>query len=197
MNFKSFKTLALLGSAVIGLSLAPGVANADPDDDVTAAIQTSTTITATAGAVMDFGIWLIGIPASNVNSSTLVMDPQTGGVTPTTGGGHQLIALTGSTPAFGTVSVVLPTGADGLTLQMSHGALTPALGAGLVLSDISYYNPDTPAQTGVMTASTQVPITITTGDTGVAVQFGGTITASGSTPTDGPHGETFNVAFAY
>jgi hypothetical protein len=196
MNFKSFKTLALVGSAVIGLGLTSGLAFAADNDDVDASITTSTTITATAGAVMDFGVWLIGIPTGNLNSSTLVMNPQTGAVTPTTGGGHQLIVLPGA-PAFGTVTVTLPAGADGLTLQMSHDALTPALGAGLTLSNISYYNPDTPAQTGVMTPTTQYPITILDGATGSAVRFGGTITADTATPTDGAHGETFNVAFAY
>ena len=194
MNFKTLKSLALVGSALT-LGIVSGNAVAAPNDTMDASITTSSTITATAGAVMDFGSWLVGIPGGSLATTTLVMNPNTGAVVRTAGAGHQVIALPGAT-AYGTVTVTLPTGANGMTLQMSHAALTPTLGPGLALSNISYYNPNTPAQTGVMTATTKYPITITTGATGVAVRFGGTITAS-ATPNEGDHGEVFNVAFAY
>lgn len=193
MNFREMKKLALVGTAVLSLGMASG-AMAAPNDTMDASITTSTTITAVAGAVMDFGAWLIGVPGG-APSSTLVMNPNTGAVVSTPGAGVSLIALPGA-PAVGTVNVTLPAGANAVTLQMSHGALPNTLGAGLQLSAISYYNPDTPAQTGVMTPATQYPITILVGATGVDVQFGGTITAT-ATPTTGAHGEVFNVAFAY
>lgn len=193
MNFKSLKTLALVGSAIAIGFAAPAMA-AD-NDNVDASITTSSTITATAGAVMDFGSWLIGVPLTSVATSTIVMDPTDGSVAPTAGADHQLIQLAGLT-AYGTVTVTLPAGANGMTLQMTRGAAAATLGAGLALTDVSYYNPDTPAQTGPMAAATAYPITITTGLTGVAVRFGGTISATAPV-TDGDHGDTFNVAFAY
>lgn len=194
MNFKTLKTLALMGSAIVAVGIGSNSAAAAPNDAMDASITTSSTITAVAGAVMDFGSWLIGVP-SGAPASTLVMNPNTGAVVPTAGTGVSLIALPGA-PAVGTINVTLPAGANAVTLQMSHGVLPNTLGAGLQLSAISYYNPNTPAQTGVMAPSTPVPITITTGATGVDIRFGGTITAT-ATPTTGAHGEIFNVAFAY
>lgn len=193
MNFTNFKKLALLSGAIMAVGMTSG-AIAAPNDTMDASITTSSTITATAGNVMDFGRWLVGVP-SGAPASTLVMNPNTGVITPTAGAGVSLIALPGA-PAVGTVNVTLPAGANAVTLQMSHAALPNTLGTGLQLSAISYYNPDTPAQTGTMVAATPVPITILNGSTGVAIRFGGTITAT-ATPAEGAHGEVFNVAFAY
>lgn len=195
MKFNKLKTLALMGSAIVAVGMASNIAKAAPNDTMDASITTSSTITALAGDVMDFGSWLIGIP-TGAPASTLVMNPNTGVVVSTAGNvATSLIALPGPTQV-GTVNVTLPAGANAVTLQMSHGALPNTLGAGLQLSAISYYNPNTPAQTGVMAPSTPVPITILNGGTGVNIRFGATITAT-STPVNGAHGEVFNVAFAY
>lgn len=195
MTFTNIKKLSLMGAAVVAIAFGSATVSAAPNDTMDASITTSSTITAVAGDVMDFGTWLIGVPTGQP-ASTLTMNPNTGVVTVNKNGGtSNIVALPGATTP-GTVVVTLPAGANGMTLQMSHGALPGTLGTGLALSNISYYNPNLTTQTAVMTPSTQYPVTITNGATGVAVRFGATITAS-ATPDNGAHGEVFNVAFAY
>jgi len=198
MDFKKLKSLALVGTAVLGLGLlsqstpsngaSPNVAT------MNAKLATQSTITAVAGAHVDFKTWLIGVPTA-APASTLVMSPVDGSVTKTPGAGVQLIQLSG-TPNFGVITVSLPTGAVGLQLQMTEGTITNTLGAGLTLTSISYYNADSVLETGNLTPGTPVPVTFDAAKNTNAIQFGATITAT-ATPAQGAHTNVVNMTFAF
>ena len=193
MKFKSLKTLALVSAAVLGMSMP---VNAADNANVTVDIETAGGITALTQTDMNFGHWLVGVHPGD--APTIVMTPA-GVLSTTTGVGSQLIKLdAGANGTQGTVLVTLPTGADGLTLQMSRGAITNFTDTSLSLGTITYSNSDA-AQTGtLLEADPGKPITITTGATGATVSFGGTITASGTPVGDNVlHTASFLVSFAY
>jgi hypothetical protein len=196
MKFNSFKTLALVTTAMVGLSMPINV-NAAPNALVTVDIETQAGITAATQQDMDFGSWLIGVhPGDN---PTVVLEPD-GDLTTTTGVGSQLIELTGATTGdVGEVLVTLPTGADGITVQMSRGAITPFADGSLVLGTITYLNSDDVLQTGTLLENDPgKPITVDVGATGATVSLGGTVTASATPVGDGVvHTASFNVSFAY
>lgn len=201
MTYKTFKTLALVGATAISLGLMSYQANAANTANVTFDIDTLSGITATTGSTMDFGTWLIGIHTGDTPTITMATDGTFSAVG--TPGTSQVKNLTGATSGTaGTVTVTLPAGADGLTLQMTRTAVTDFADAGLTLEDslITYSNGDAlgAAQNGTFLSgpTNNVPISITTGATGAVVSFGGTITAS-ATPSDATHTASFDVTFAY
>jgi len=198
MDFKKLKSLALVGTAVVGIGLlsqsTPSIGAATNVATMNAKLATTSTITAVAGAHVDFKTWLIGVPVA-APASTLVLNPNTGVVVKTPGAGVQLIQLSG-TPNVGIITVSLPAGAVGLSLQMTEGVVTNTLGAGLALTSVSYYNPQTPAETGVLTPGTPVPVTFGAASVSVPLQFGATITAT-ATPAQGLHTNIVNMVFAF
>ena len=193
MKFQSLKTLALVSTAVLGMSMP--VLAAD-NANVTVDINTLGGITALTTADMNFGHWLVGVRTGD--APTIVMTPD-GTLSTTTGVGSQLIKLdAGATGTEGTVLVTLPTGADGLTIQMSRGLITNFVDTNLSLGTITYSNSDAAQAGTLLEADPGKPITITTGATGATVSFGGTITASATPVGDNvTHTASFNVSFAY
>lgn len=201
MTFRNIKKMAIAGAAVLALGITSSAVYAGNNATVNVEIDTLSGITATAGNTMDFGNWLIGIHTGDPETITMT----TAGVMSTSStnaaGTSQVVNLDGTTAGqAGTVVVTLPAGANGLTLQMTRGAITDFVDAGLTLEEanITYSNSDSGVQNGTLLSGggNAVPITITTGATGATVSFGGTITAS-ATPADNTHTASFNVAFAY
>jgi hypothetical protein len=196
MKFNSFKTLAMVTTAMIGLSV-PVSVQAAPDADVTVDIETQAGITADTENNLDFGHWLIGVHPGDTPSVTLAPD---GALTFDDGAGSQLIELTGAaTGQQGEVRVTLPSGADGITVQMTRGAITNFADTSLVLGTITYVNGDDALQTGTLLENDPgKPITVDVGATGAVVSLGGTVTASATPAGDNvAHSATFNVSFAY
>lgn len=196
MKFRSLKTLALVSTAIIGLSV-PASVNAAPNALVTVDINTQAGITALTNVDMDFGSWLIGVHPGD--APTVIMAAADGALSTTTGVSSQLIELTGAANGTqGELLVTLPAGADGLTVQMSRGAIADFAGGDLSLTAVTYVNSDNGAQTGTLLEATPVPIDIAVGATGATVSFGGTVTASATPAGDGvTHTASFNVSFAY
>ncbi len=194
MNFKTLKNLAIIGTAALALSY--GAAKAADSETVEVLMDIESGITATAGTTMDFGDWLVGVHASE--TPTLTMAVATGNVT---AGGttlSRLVKLTGAATTAGTVVVTLPSGANGVTLQMQRGAVSAFSAATeFTMTSVTYLNSDNALQTGTLALATPVPIDVTTGATGATVSFGGVITATATPATDGAHTATFNVSFAY
>jgi hypothetical protein len=195
MNFKTFKTLAIAALALAGVALMPGQANAQSNvATVTADITTDAGIDALAGVNMDFGNWLIGVHAGDTPQ---VIMTTAGVMTTANVGTSQLIHLDGTnTGTPGTVTVDLPTGADGIVLQMTRdgGTQVAFSDPNIVLEDITYLTA-TEAEAALDDA-TPVPVTVVTGGTPETVSFGGTVTAS-DTPADTAHTATFDVTFGY
>lgn len=198
MRFNKYKLMALGSAIVMQMMVAPSLVEAANNADVTVDIETAAGITAVTQADMNFGSWLIGVTAGE--TPTIQMAAATGFLTPTPLT-SELIELTGATNGTrGRVLVTLPTGANGLTLQMTRGTITQFTDTSLVLGTITYINSDVPAQFGTIAAGLPGarPITVTTGATGATVSFGGTITAN-ATPVGNNvvHTASFDVAFAY
>lgn len=196
MKFKSLKTLALIGTALIGAGLIPTGVNAADDADVIVDLETQAGITALTQVDMDFGDWIVGIASGD--TATITMAAADGAFTTNEGASSDLVELNGATNGTqGEILVTLPAGADGITVQMTRGAITDFTDAGIELTAINYSNSDNGGQAGTLAEATPVPITVTTGATGATVSFGGTITAT-ATPADNvAHNASFDVAFAY
>lgn len=161
--------------------------------DVDATITTSSGITAADGVDMDFGDWLIGV--NNGDQATITIDTD-GDLTAVEGTTSQLIELTGATTGVaGTVTVDLPSGADGVELQMSRGTITQFTDTNITLDDITY-STATEAE-APLAESTPVVVTVVTGGTPETVSFGGTITAEDASPADATHTASFTVTFNY
>jgi hypothetical protein len=195
MTFRTFKTLAVASLALAGIAMMPGQANAQAETaTVTASIITDAGITAAVGDTMDFGTWLLGV--STGDEAAITMDTA-GAITVTSQTGTaQAIDLGGTnTGTPGTVTVDLPTGADGIELQMERGAITQFGDTNIVLSDIVYVTA-TEAIEAPVDEAVPVVVTVVTGGTPETVTFGGTITAS-ETPADNTHTATFDVTFGY
>jgi len=195
MKFKSLQKLALVSSAVLGMAIPAAVYAAAPNADVTIDITTDAGITATNLNDIDFGTWIIGVHTGD--TPTIVMPVATGTMTKTTGVGSDLLAISGTAGVLGQIKVTLPTGADGLTLQMQRAAVTQFADTNIQLTAVTYKNSDNVAQTGTLAAVTNVPIDVTVGATGATVSFGGTITAT-ATPADNlAHNASFVVTFSF
>lgn len=196
MTFKSLKTLTLVGTAALALGLSYHAAKAADSETVEVLMDIESGITATAGTTMEFGDWLVGVHSGE--NPTLTMAVATGTVTPGNMTLSRLVKLDGTVTTAGTVVVTLPSGANGVTLQMQRGAVSAFSGATeFTMTQVTYANSDNVAQTGVLALATPVPIEVDVGATGATVSFGGTITATATPATDGAHTATFNVAFAY
>jgi hypothetical protein len=194
---KLSKYVLLAGTAFLGLAMSAGpvFAAAAPITStatVTASLTTDSGITAADGDTMEFGTWLIGVNAGD--EVTLVMDTA-GAIVEGSTGTAQVIQLDNTGVAPGTVTVDLPTGADGIVLQMERGPITQFTDTAIVLSDITYV---TATETEAAVAeATPVPVTVVTGGTPEEVAFGATITATDTSPADATHTATFDVTFSY
>ena len=198
MRFNKYKLLALGSAIVMQMMIAPSFVEAANNADVTVDIETAAGITAVTQSDMNFGSWLIGIRSGETPYITL--DEGTGALSVTGSTNSDIINLTGATTGTrGSILVTLPTGADGLTLQMSRGVITQFADTSLVLSNIEYLSDDN-GETGPLAsgAPNSVDIQVTTGGTGALVQFGGRITATATPVGDAVvHTASFDVAFAY
>ena len=198
MRFNKYKLMALGSAIVMQMMVVPSLVEAANNADVTVDIETAAGITAVTQTDMNFGSWLIGIRSGE--TPTITLDEATGNVAVAGNTNSDIINLTGATTGTrGSILVTLPTGADGLTLQMSRGVITQFVDTSLVLSNIEYLSADN-GETGVLAsgAPNSVDILVTTGGTGALVRFGGRVTANATPVGDGiVHTASFDVAFAY
>lgn len=194
MNFKTFKQVAVIGTAIVALGYMSDVAKAAPTATVTASITTSSTITALTGVNMDFGTWLVGVHAAD--APTITMNSATGAYTIGAVGSSQIKNLGAATGTPGSATITLPTGADGIVVQMSLDTLTDFPGAsGLSMTGITY-STLTEADTAIIQGGATQPVTNVLGGAPETIKFGGTITAT-ATPTDGNYAGSIDVSFDY
>jgi len=186
MRRKTLKLLACASVLAIGSTAVISEAFAQTTVDVPVTLTTSTAITVANTADMDFGEWIM---IYNNGNSTLVLNPLTGVVTPTSGGGTTVLVESVASASVGTVTVQTPAAAAlnhwfTLTLDFADAGLaltvpTYSLNGGGVVN--------VPGATGTTIATTGAVDTIT---------YGGTATMS-ATPTDAAHTATVQISFAY
>ena len=192
---KPSKNKFLLGAAILGLAVMAGSAMADDDVDITATIETDSGITAAVVDSIDFGSYLIGVDALSGDQVTITIDTL-GALTSNATGTAQVIDLTGTaTGTPGQATVDLPSGADGIELQMTRDVITQFVDTNITLDDITYRTA-TEAEDPVLEA-TPVIVTVVAGGTPEPVFFGGTITADATPADNAAHTATFNVNFGY
>lgn len=194
MNFKTFKTLAAIGTAAVALSVMPIAVNAADNADVTASLTTHSSITAANGTDMDFGRWLVIVRSSETPTITL---PSTSGTYVTGGATNStLVPLDGVNAGVpGTATVTLPTGANNTAIQVTLDSITDFAGAALDITAASYSTATETTDTA-LTIGTGAIVTTVTGGTPETVSFGATVTAS-ATPTDGSYSGALNITFDY
>lgn len=194
MNLKALKYGAAVGVAMMGISGFLGQAQAQTV--IQANITVDSAITVTPGLNIEFGTWLLVY--RNADPFELTMDTAGNIVVNNiaAGAGNSVaIQLTPGTGA-GNLTVNLPTGANGVTLNMSRGAITNFGGGGLTLQNITYGTTIEGANQVFAQSPTLEPVTVVTGGTPQTVSFGAEI-AVASQPVNGPASASFTVSFAY
>ncbi len=193
MTFKSIKTMAAAAALLAGIAGAATVANAQTP--VLANLTTSSTITVADIRDMEFGTWFI--IHRNADNFELLMNNATGIVTaenlaggPTNSQAVKLVPgdLTGR------VSASLPTGADGLVINMQRDAIVNFVDTNIALQTIQYSTATEAA--AALGQAINVPVTVVTGGTPEVVNFSGEIAVTGQ-PADAAHSASFNVTFAF
>ncbi|MGH1403042.1 MAG: hypothetical protein ACRBDL_02250 [Alphaproteobacteria bacterium] len=197
MKRNTLRLLAFTGLVAFG---AATMTNAIAQTTVTATLDTSSAITATAGNDIDFGTFLIQmVTAETVGGSgdgiTLTMDSAgavTAGSVDETG--TQVVEITAGV-GVGSVNVQTPAPAA-LTMTRADGTGTGAFASGgeLTLTSVTFETNADVAAT-IADAGTGT-VTTTTGGVDQEVRFYGVITASDN-PTDGTHTFPFDVTFSY
>ena len=186
MRRKTLRLFACASIVAIGSAAAVSEAYAQTTVDVPVTLTTDSAITVANTADMDFGEWIM---IYNNGNSTLVLNPLTGAVTDTSGGGTTVLVESIASASVGTVTVETPASASvnhwfTLTLDFADAGLaltvpTYSLNGGGVVN--------VPGVTGTPITTTGAVDTIT---------YGGTVTMS-ATPADADHTATIQISFAY
>lgn len=191
MNFKSLRTAAAVAAITMGIA---GFAAQSVAQTVTTNLTVSPGITSADGADINLGTWFL----LHRNGDNFSINSTTAGVIAALGvaGGatnsQAINIVTGTAP--GTVTVSLPTGVDGVQLNMQRGVITPFADANLTLQNIRYMTA-TEAD-AALNEAVNVPVTVVTGGTPETVNFGVDVAVSGS-PAPGPQTASFTVTFAF
>jgi len=180
MTFKSIKTMAAAAALLAGIAGAATVANAQTP--VLANLTTSSTITVADIRDMAFGTWFI-IHRNVVTAANLAGGPTN----------SQAVKLVPG-DLTGRVSASLPTGADGLVINMQRDAIVNFTDTTLALQTVRYSTFTEAA--AALGQAVNVPVTIVTGGTPEVVNFSAEIAVTGQ-PTDAAHSASFNVTFAF
>lgn len=195
MNLHSLiKKAALAGLAVsAGALIAGGAMAQNTPQTVTVSLATNSALTSADGVDADFGEYLVII--RNGETVTLTMDNTAAIVV--AGDTQSTVIQTDATGVqAGTVTITAPTGADNVTLQMTHGAIVPFTDPGIDLTGITYT--DTVSTDVDFTAGTAVDVVAVTGGTPETITFGHEISIDGTPDdTNSPHTASYDVSFAY
>ncbi len=186
MRHKTLRLLACASIAAIGSAATVSGAFAQTTVNVPVTLTTSSAITVANTADMDFGSWIM---VYDNGVSTLVLDPLTAVVTPTSGGGTTVLVESTASASVGTVTVSTPAAAS-----INHwGSVTVDFAdAGLALATLTYSLNG--AGTVGVPGATGTTIT-TTGGTDT-ITYGGTTTMS-ATPADAAHTATVQISLEY
>lgn len=197
MKIKTLKLLACSALLTLGTLAAQDAMAQSADVPVT--LTTSSAITVTPGATLDFGEWFIR-PVDD-DTVTLVLNPQTGAITDTEndvgsdGDDGTAVVDIGNTSAAGTVDVTTPATA---TVNV-YATITDFIDPQLVIS----------APTFAVNAGASNPLSInsgapstfiSTGGTADTIRVGATVTASdtaGVVPADNAHTGNIELTFSF
>lgn len=187
MRHKTLKLLACASIITLGSSVIASKSYAQTTEDVPVTLTTTSAITLTNTATMDFGTWVM---IDGTSDSTIVLDPVTGVVTPTANGGATLVQSVASA-SVGTNTIQTPASA-----AVNHWGVvqTDFADAGLSLGTLTYsYNG---GATAALPAVTGTTITTTGAPTNDTIEYGGTVTLS-ATPADQAHTATVRISVEY
>ncbi|MGH1456975.1 MAG: hypothetical protein ACRBDI_09360 [Alphaproteobacteria bacterium] len=198
MRHNTLKLMALTSAFALGFAFS-GDAQAQTGS-VQASITTSSAITVTAGADLDYGTWFLNMPSGTDDTFTLVLDPVTGLVVDTIGAGADTTVQSAS------AEIVASVGAGDIVIQTPASAsvdMFATITNNFTTSTQLTFGSPTYSLNGAATASLSIlsgtPTTITT--TGAAddtIDLGGTITVSaGAGITDATHTADIDVTFSY
>lgn len=199
MQFKSLKGLLLATSAIAGLTFAASSADAADNASVSVSIQQIAAVEAVNLTNMQFGRWILNHDGAG-GDIALVMDT-TGDIAPTAGGTSTAVEIDPTSgSSAGRIGVLLPSGIDNYELSMTVAdfSATNFTDTNYVLSALTYGTVTEGANQAVTADGTTVhPVTVVTGGVQEVVNFGATITVSG-TPTAGVANDaSFTATFAY
>ncbi len=198
MRRNTLKLMALTSAVALGFAFAD---NAQAQvGSVQATLTTSSAITVTAGADLDYGTWFIYMPTGTDDTFTIAMDPQTGAVVRTIGAGTDTTVqsagveitpsanvgdITIQTPAASTVNMYATISNNFTTsAQLTFGLPTFSLN-GAAAASLS-------TNSGSKTAFTS------TGGSDDIIELGGTVTVSaGAGIADSAHTADIDVTFSY
>lgn len=192
MNFTTLRNGTAVAVAILGISGFMGQAQAQTV--ITTNLTVDSAITVTPGNNIEFGTWLLVY--RNADPFELTMDT-TGTITPNNiavGPGNSVAVQLAAGTGQGTLTVDLPTGANGVTVNMTRGVITDMPSIGLTLQNITYAT-FTQAESAFLQATNE-PVTVVTGGVPETVSFGAEVAVTAQ-PADGPHSGTFTVNFAY
>ena len=186
MRRNTLRLLACAGAIALGSTMATSGAFAQTTANVPVTLTSNSAITVANTADMDFGSWIL---VYHTAPTTLVLDPLTAVVVPTSGGGDTVVVESTASASVGTVTVETPASAS-----VNHwGSVTVDFAdAGLALTAPTYSLNG--AATVAVPAATGTPIT-TTGAVDT-LTYGGTTTMT-VTPADADHTATVQISFAY
>ena len=206
MKLSKFRLSAAAAALVVGITLAPGLAQAQTitaPETVTMTIATDNSLTVTPATAGDFLSWVVIKPAAN-DTASITMDSTgalvvnlsevvTGGVV-----GSVVQDLAGTAGTNATVGITTPLGADGIVLDMTRSIITDFPDAGLSLNSVTYSTATEGTDQVFAVTPAVEPVTVVTGGTNENVSFGGAIFIT-DTPdnANSPHSATFDVQFDY
>lgn len=200
MNFKRPQILATVAvAALMSIAFTPSKTEAAAvTPTVNVNLTTNSAVTVVDGVDMQFGTWFLVF--RNADLFSLRVSPVDGSIsTVGLGGGTADSQAINTIPGSqaGTVTVSLPTGINGVVVNMQRTATVNFTDTNISLTNIMYDTAQDAGATGVvMTPVTNYPVTIVAGGTPETVRFGADIAVTG-TPADGVHTASFDVSFAY
>ncbi len=197
MDFKRTKILATVAvAALIGIPFSISQSQAAAvNPTVSVSMTTNSAVTVADGVDMNFGTWFLVFRNADPFDLRLTTAGTVSAINLGGGTGDSQAIETLAAAQAGTVTVSLPTGINGVVVNLQRTAITPFTDPGLTLQNITY-GTTTQGANQALAEATNRPVTIVTGGTPETVRFGADIHVT-ATPADAAHTASFNVSFAY
>lgn len=198
MRRNTLKLMALTSAVALGFAFTD---NAQAQvGSVQATLTTSSAITVTAGADLDFGTWFIYMPTGTDDTFTIVMDPQTGSVTRTIGAGVDTVVQSAGvqiTPSANVGDITIQTPAASTVDMYATVSNNFATSAQLTFGSPTY-SLNGAASAALSTNSGSPTPFSATGGVDDIIELGGTVTVSaGAGISDSAHTADIDVTFSY